>query len=148
MTELEFDSVDLRRADRSMRFYIANGWLDEPPDVRGVDTTVPGRSGRTRRNRVRDVRTVVLNGLLEAQTWEGLLSMELELASVWDPTADPAYLVVTGPYLGLEDGETATLLCVTVNVAPGEVTSPFMRKYSWQLESIDSPPDWVIEGSS
>lgn len=148
MAELMFDSVDLRRADGSVMFYISTGWVDSPADVRGVDTIVPGLSGRTRRPRRTDIRTVIMNGLVVADTPEALLELQLELVEVWAPGEGVADLVVGDQYLGLAPGETATLVCSTTNLAVGDAETAFMRRYSWQLESVDNPPEWVFSGSS
>lgn len=148
MAELTYDGTELRRSDKSVRFYITTGWVDVPADIRGTDTIVPGLSGRTRRPKVRDTRTVILSGMIMHAEPSGLLAIQEELGDLWRADAAPANLVVTGPYLGLDPGETATLLCATVNVAVADSELAFMRRYSWELVSLDTPPEWVFVGGS
>ena len=144
MAELTFRGVDLRRADKSVWFWIERGWFDDIPTVRGVDTTVPGRAGRTRRNRKADTRPLLLNGRLKAATAADFLALVQEMAAIWDPTLNPGSLVAGDQYRGLASGQTATISARTVNIAPDPAQTPFHRKYSWQLESIANPPAWVL----
>lgn len=119
--------------------------LDNGPQVRGVDTVIPGLAGRVPRNRIRDVRKIELEGFIQgvgsddaAQKADFRAAIE-ELRALFDPTLTPGTLVVA-----LEDGGTATISARTMPEEPewGPDNIPSYRTLSVELEAVGS--DWVI----
>ena len=144
MAELVFRSVNIRRTNRSIYFWIADGWIDAIPAVRGVDTVVPGRHGRTERNRMKDYRRVVLNGSIKAATTAAFYALLQEMDDIIDPSLAPADLVVADGYKGLGGGVTATLVARTLNFIGEEQETELHRLYTWELECTENPPEWTI----
>lgn len=140
---LTFESVDLQRADFSVFLEVKRG-LNELPEVRGKDTTVPGLTGRYFRNRVADRRELELVGYVSGYSASPGESAERrdfrhrveELRALFDPTADPGTLAAL-----LEDGDTATIAARPTSVVWKQV-APSLASVSVQLESVD--PEWVI----
>jgi hypothetical protein len=62
---LTYDGSDLQLADLSIFIEIVHG-LNEPPSVRGSDVVVPALAGRVEGNRVNDVVSIVLEGIVRA----------------------------------------------------------------------------------
>lgn len=146
MAKLAAAGTDIQLLNGSIYFWIARGWLDDIPAVRGPDTIVPSRPGRTKRNRVADRFTVVLNGQLRGSTPAGLLTLQLAMAAIWDPTIDPWDLVADDEYKGLASGQTATIAVRTLNIIPSANPTDVLQKYTWELECIADPPAWVLAG--
>jgi hypothetical protein len=144
VAELAADGIDLRRADGSVHFWIARGWLDDMAVVRGKDTIVSSRPGRTARNRVKDFRRIMLSGRVQAATPAAFLALILELDDVWTAARAPWNLVAGDEYRGLAAGQTATIAVRTVNLIPAPALTEFGRNYSWELESVANPPEWTI----
>lgn len=122
--------------------------LDNGPQVRGVDTIIPGTAGRTARNRVRDIRRIVLEGWIagtgashDAQRDDFRAIIE-ELRALFDPTLSPGELSVA-----LEDGGTATIDARTMPEEPewGPDLLPTYRELSVELEAVGG--DWEFTGS-
>jgi hypothetical protein len=117
--------------------------LDDAPEVRGTDTIIPGAAGRVPRTRVRDRRVIELAGPVggvgathAAQAADMRAALE-ELRTLFDPTRDPATLVVA-----LEDGGTASINARPVNLLLDEPVVPTMRRVSVELEAVEGA--WVI----
>lgn len=151
MAELTGGGINLRRSDNSVFFWIARGWLDEPAEVRGEDTTVPGLEGQIVRDRKRHKRTIELRGQIrgtgasEQMAAAAHLALAVELEPIFfDLTAAPWALVAGDGYRGLAAGQTATINVRTVNVTPDARGLAYAKTYVIVLESIDSPPEWVI----
>jgi len=119
--------------------------LDEAPEVRGVDTIIPGSAGRIARARVWDRRVIELGGLImgtgttDAEQLEDTRAALEELRVLFDPTRQPATLIIT-----LEDGGTATITARPVNMVVGPDEVPQRREVSIELEAVDE--DWVVTG--
>lgn len=151
MAELTGGGLDLRRSDGSVWLWIARGWLDDPADVRGVDTVIPGKEGRTARDRKRDFRTIELRGQIvgqgatEAAADADYLALVQALNPLFfDLTVAPWALVAGDLYRGLGVGQTATINVRPVNVVPAANQLTWRRAFTFELVSIDSPPEWVI----
>ncbi len=144
MAELTHRTVDIRRANGSVYFWLARGWIDDIASVRGVDDIIPQASGRDVQPRRKDVLRLELQGQIKAATEADFLALVLEMSAVWDPTLDPGPLVAADGYRGLAIGETATRNARTINVVPGSRQIGTHRLYTWELECVDSPPEWVI----
>lgn len=146
MAELTGGGLNLRRADASVHFWIARGWLDEPAEVRGKDDIIPGAEGQVARGRKRTLRKIELRGQIAAVdgTDASFLALLDELRPIFfDASADPWPLVAADGYRGLGVGETATINVRTVNVTPSANPLTWRGIYAIELESVDSPPEWV-----
>jgi len=144
---LTFKSVDIQRADFSIFLEIGRG-LNELPEVRGKDTTVPGLTGRYFRNRVADVRKILLVGYVSGAEATTPVESELrrdfrhrveELRALFDPTDAPGAITAA-----LEDGGSATIDARPLNIVWSQI-APSLASVSVELESVD--PEWVIQGS-
>lgn len=126
----------------SIFFDLTRGFLD-PAEVRGVDVTVPGLAGRTVQSRVKDRRSLLLEGYVQgadAEAWRDNIDI---LMVLMDRSLTPGSLVVGNNYLGL-DGGTMTIAARCVNLLPGPIQGGMtFQKWSIELEAIGSPPDWA-----
>jgi hypothetical protein len=135
--------------------------LHEPATVRGEDDVIPGAAGRDLGARRKDTRRIILEGHVRGQGGtrdERALDFRTSsdaLAVIFDRSLDPGTLEVdetapalfpeAAPYLGLTGARTITAR--VVNVITGPVLAHMSyQTYSVELESVDSPPEWV-EGS-
>lgn len=144
MAELAFKGTNLRRADKSVWFWIVHGWLDEQVEVEGEDAEVSLRHGLDPNPRWKRRRPVELRGRLKAGTPAGMLTLQQEILTLFDPTVRGA-LVVADQYKGLGSGQTATLSSVLPLAVTG--ADPYIgthRLYTVTMESIAVPPEWVI----
>jgi hypothetical protein len=145
MSELTGDAINLRRADRSVYFWIARGWRDDPALVDGTDDTIGQAEGRVVTGRKRRVRRVDLRGQVKGATDAAFLALVIELEPIFfNMAVDPWPIVIGDGYRGLAPGQTATINVRTVNVMPGDSTLSHIRFYTVTLESVDSPPEWTI----
>ena len=118
--------------------------LDDTPAVRGKDTIIPGASGRTVRDRVRDRRIIELEGWVfgcgasDALQTDDLRDALEELRTLFDPTGDPHSLVID-----LEDEvRTATITARAMNMVTSREDLIVARRVSVELEAVGA--DWVI----
>lgn len=136
---LTYDGTDIQQADYGIFLEIVRG-LNEPPQVRGIDTVVPGLPGRVPRNRVVDVLTLELRGFVTGDGRAAFRANAATVRALFYPTNDPAVLVAT-----LEDGSTAT---ITARALPTQLWGQVVPEFatvSIELESVD--PDWEFETS-
>lgn len=139
---------DLQLADLSIHLVIVHG-LNEVPEVRGVDTVIPGAPGRRPRNRVVDVQPIELAGWVQGSTSETTEAGRLEayrdtvkfLRELFSPTRDPAQLAIT-----LEDGTTAYRQARPLTIVWGDPPVPGVQEISVALEAVDE--DWLYSVSS
>lgn len=126
--------------------------LHEPAEVRGKDSVAPGRIGRYARNRIKDVRKILIEGYIRGvgstlderrESWHDttatiMAAMERDLAA--------GVLAVDGGTYGLPAGETWTINARCVNAIGGPIRSTWtFQEWSIELESVD--PDWEVSGS-
>lgn len=139
---LTYDGTDVQDADLGLFLEIVKG-LNETPEVRGTDTTVPGLDGRIPRNRVTDRLAIELRGMLmatgmdESAQRSDFATMRQQVRMLFDPTKMPADLVAE-----LEDGSTATISARPLPTLLWRQGPPGYAELSVELESVD--PDWVI----
>lgn len=151
MAELTANSVNLRRADGSMWWWIERGWRDDPAIAEGSDDIIAQAEGRVPRGRKRRFRRVDLRGQLKGlgatptAVDAAFLALVEEIDdSLLSTVADPWPLVLGDQYRGLAAGQTATLNVRTINVLPSPGPLSYRRIYTVTVESVDSPPEWVI----
>lgn len=143
MTDLLFAAQDIRqaaaRSSHSGIFLDLVSGYSEPATVRGEDTIVPSIAGRVVRDRVKDVRRIVLEGYVIGTSASDWRSKTDTLMSVMDPSDNPATLTVKSGYLGV--GSDKTISARVVNIMPGPITGSYFQTWSIELESVD--PDWA-----
>lgn len=142
MAELAYDSQDIRQAaartsGSGIFFDLVSGYA-EKATTRGVDTVIPGADGRVARNRVKDVRRIVLEGYVVGTSASDWRSKTDTLMAKMDPSLDNKNLVIDDSYLGV--GSTKTIACRVVNVVGGPITAARFQTWSIELESV--APDW------
>lgn len=133
----------------------ANIFLDlirgyaEPPEARGADDVVPGATGRSQGTWAKDTRRIILEGWVqgtgatEAAQQQSWRTSTDALMALMDHTLSAGALVITAPYLGLASG-SKTIQAKCVNVVPGPIQAGMtFQRWSFELVSIASPPDWT-----
>ena len=142
MAELAFRGTNLRRADKSVWFWIVHGWIDEQVEVEGEDQRVAERHGLDQNPRWKVRRPVELRGRLKAGTLAGKLALEQEILALFDVTVRGSLVVADG-YRGVTTSATlSSVLPLSVSGA-----DPFIgthRIYTVTMESVAVPPEWVI----
>jgi hypothetical protein len=141
---LTYKAIDIQAPDFSIFLEITQG-LDDSPDVRGVDVTVPAADEQTARPRRFHQRKILLaghvmgNGSDQATARANYRLSRQVLSALFDATAAPGDLVAT-----LEDGSTATIPCRTLpgGLAAIEVIPSEYARLSIELLAIE---DWTIE---
>lgn len=141
---LTYDGTDIQLADLSILLQIVRG-LNEPPSVRGIDTTVPALAGRVEGNRINDIVDIELRGHITFDPAQTVLAnarlsfrakakaMRLLFAS----NRARANLVAT-----LEDGSTAT---ISARPMPGVIwTETIPGEYAEVSYPLEGYGDWVI----
>ena len=151
MANLVADGTELQTVSGGYWFEISEGGLDSHPEVRGVDTIIPGRSGRVARDRVADSRTVILHGVCwgDGSTPRTSYRTRMDtLRGIFSPTAAPFDLVIyptaRGVGGGLATGTTATLNVRFLRFTGPPAIGDSVRMLDIECECIDSPPNWVI----
>jgi hypothetical protein len=135
----------------------------ESARVRGEDVIIPGLAGRTPMNRVKDVYRFVLEGYVEGTgddpdertvSWRtntdllmAVMDFSLAPGAVEVGPAPPERFPDASPYLGLTGDKTLDARCVSM------VRGPLLRhmsfqSWSFEMECVDSPPEWVDLESS
>jgi hypothetical protein len=146
LTSLTLDGVDLQRSDLSLHCYIVSG-LNDGLEVRGEDTVVPGARGQLARERVADVRRVVVRcdiqpvGVGEAARLAAAQALRDELEGLFDPEAEPATLEGVA-----WDGSTRS---IEVRTEPGVVwdESRALAVEGATFLLTATEPDWATDAS-
>jgi hypothetical protein len=115
----------------------------EPVSVRGTDTTVPSLAGRIARGRVADVRSLRIEGYIAANTAEEWRAATDTFSEIFDTRLGPGVLQIDEGYLGLPDGDVATINARTLN-AVGAAIQAGKRLQFWSIELESVDPDWVV----
>ena len=139
---LTYDGEDIQLADFSIYLWVQNG-LNEVPTVRGVDTVVPGKPGRSARNRENDVLPIVLSGSVMSDPTETdqdaaratFRNRMLLIRSLFASNRLPADLVAE-----LENGDTATISARPMNILVPQQIEGVYASLSIELEGLD---DWT-----
>ena len=151
---LRYRGVDLQGANISLD--LAVGYA-ETPDVRGEDDIIPGAAGREPGTRRADVRRIVLQGHVRgtggtaqerAESWRAATDTLLaalamtEIGTLEVGPAAPAQYPDAAPYLGLDvNYEIADVRCIAQVGGPVQAHMSY-QTWSFELQSIASPPDW------
>lgn len=135
----------------------------ESAQVDGEDDVVLGAEGREPGPRIKDVYRFALEGGVEgtgATRDERMLSWREgvdALMAVFDMSLDPGTVEVgpevparfpdSGPYLGLTGDKILNARCVSMVRGPvrGHMT---YQSWSFEMECVDSPPEWQDAESS
>lgn len=139
---LTYDGVDLQPADLGYHLYLVSG-LDDSPDVRGEDVTIPYLAGRLARPRRFDHRRIILEGFArglgsdQATSRADYRAVRRGLAELFDPAREIADLVAT-----LEDGSVATIAARPLSLVGIEAIPSEYAALSVELEAIE---DWSVE---
>lgn len=139
---LVYDTVDLQASDFRLFLEIERG-LNEPVEVRGRDTLVPGRAGRIARARVADRLDIELRGFVfgaganETAQRSDFAALRQIVRNLFDPRKMPVNLVAT-----LENGTTATIAARPLPGILWQKVIPTHYRISVPLESV--APDWAI----
>lgn len=130
--------------------------------VRGEDDVIPQASGRDPGARIKDVYRFTLQGHVEgtgidrderALSWRtatdtlmALMDFSLAPGTVEVGPAAPARFPESSPYLGLAGNKILNARCVSMVRGPVQRHMSF-QSWSFEMECIDSPPEWVDSGS-
>jgi hypothetical protein len=154
VANLVADTLELQDLDAGYWVTISTGGLDASPTVRGVDTVIPGKSGRIARDRKADTLNIILHALVtgEGSTHAAIrvsyLSRMTALRAIFDPTADPFSLTIhpTAVAVGgkIGDSQTATLNVRFLRFTGPPAIGDEVREFDIECECVDSPPAWVI----
>lgn len=134
--DLTLGSTNIR--DRTGIFFDLVKGFFEPPEVRGVDTDIPGLAGRISRNRVPVRRTITLDGYVTGSDAADWATNTAALMALLDPTS-PATLTVANSYLGTTGSHATTVRFLNAAGGPPMYGVQY-QSWSIELESID--PDW------
>jgi len=137
----------------------------ESASVRGEDLELPTVAGRVLGPgpRIKDVYRFELEGYVrgtgadrdeKAESWRentdvlmALMDFELDPDTIEIGPEPPANFPNSAPYLGLTDDMFINARCVSMVRGPLLDHMSF-QSWSFQMESIDSPPGWQVSGSS
>lgn len=131
---LEYAGEDIQDQDLGIFLEIVHG-LNETPEVRGVDTVVPGAPGRVAGSRVFDRFTIHLEGWVTGGASGGAAAFRANMAflqSLFSPTRTPATLRAV-----LEDASVAEVTARPLSIAGGAQPVPDALPISVELEAIE-----------
>jgi hypothetical protein len=140
---LTYDGTDLQPADLSFHLQIVKG-LNETPQVRGIDVTVPALAGRVEANRINDVLPIVLEGFCRADpatTTQATARSSYRdkvqvLRALFSPTRARANLVAS-----LEDGTTIT---ISARPLPGMIWNELvLSEFALVSIELEGVGDWA-----
>lgn len=129
----------------------------ESPFVRGEDHVMPGAAGREPGLRRKDVYRFTLQGYVKgagadpderALSWRtatdslmAVMDFSLTPGVVEVGPASPAQFPDSSPYIGLTGDRTINARCISMVRGPVQHHMSF-QGWSFEMECIDSPPDW------
>ena len=124
------------------------GGLDDSPEVRGDDTTIPGAAGKVPRDRVWDHRTIELEGFIagvgatHAAQAADIRSLLETLRTLFATTRSPATLSIE-----LEDGGSATISARPLNMLCPASVDTVRATVNIQLLAVEADWDVTLGGS-
>ena len=126
--------------------------------VRGKDLIIPGLSGRFSLPRQRDVYRFTLQGYVlgqgetrddRAESWRvatdalmAVTDFSLDPADIEVGPAAPAQFPDASPYLGLTADRVIVARCISMVSGP-VLNHMSYQVWSFEMESVDSPPQWT-----
>lgn len=134
---LNYRSTNIRTA-HGIFLDLTKGYA-EPAEVRGIDVIVPGADGRTVQSRVKDRRSIMLEGYVEGSSASDWRSKTDTLMALMDRSLSPGTLTIANSYLGVASSKSITARCV--NLLPGPIIMARFQRWSIELESVDT--DWA-----
>ncbi len=136
---------------------------NQPALVRGTDDVIPRAAGRDPGARRKDVLRFTLEGFVKgtgvdrdtrALSWRVATD---QLMAVMDFSLDPGLVEVgpdapalfpeASPYLGLTGERALMARCVSMVRGPVLYHMAY-QSWSFEMECIESPPEWLDSGSS
>lgn len=151
MARLTLGGLELQDVAAGIWFDVVEGGLDDLPLFVGEDDEVLGASGREPGEWIMDKRPVKLFGHVWGVGATRALRQAAYRAKVDALNAkmqSPTLVAIVAhpPNEGLASGQTATLSdCRPLGSTPGPIRGwDGARSFELRLESIDSPPSWVI----
>ena len=139
-----YDGTDVQTSDLGIHLEVIVG-LDDSPDVRGQDVTVPYLDGRVVQPRRFDHRRILLEGHVQGVGDSSTAAMasyrnyRRAVAELFDNTALPATLRVV-----LENGDIARIEARTLSIEANEVVRGYFAFLSVELEAVS---EWEGLGS-
>ena len=151
MPRLVLDGLELQDRAAGIWFDVVEGGLDDLATWVGEDDEVVGATGREPGEWIADVRPLKLFGHVWGVGATGALRRAAYRAKVDALMAkmqpdNLIALVAHPPNEGIATGQTATLSDIRpVGSKPGPIRGwDGARAFELILESIDSPPEWVV----
>ena len=141
---ISYDGTDVQTSDLGIHLEIVAG-LDDSPDIRGQDVTVPYLDGRVVQPRRFDKRRILLEGFVRGiGASNDLARMDYRanrrvLANLFDNTGLPATL-----RLVLEDGDVTRIEARPLSIVAVETIPSLYANVSIELEAVS---DWEGLGS-
>lgn len=112
----------------------------EPAEVRGSDSVVTGTNGRIPRDRVKDVRRIVLVGQVMGTSIADWATNTQTLMGLLHPI-DACTIAINDSYLGVGSGQS--IECRAVNVVPGPIVIGVPHQtWSIEFEAVTNDTDW------
>lgn len=144
---LTYDGESVQLDDFSIYLNVTTG-LDQVPAVRGEDTIVPGRGGRFEGNRMNDILSIVLAGVVMADpsitdqdaSRANFRTRLRTIRALFASNRSRADLVAT-----LEDGSVWTISARPMNIVTSNLIPGAFWDGSVELEGYD---DWSIAEAS
>ena len=149
MSVLTIDGLELWQD--GYRFEFRAGGPDDLPEYVGEDDDVPGASGMdagTWRKKARRVRLYgqVLGTGADAETQQQSYRTRMDALVAKMDVNTPVDLVAYAPTFGLSGSSTLSD-CRPMSMTPERVVADLCWIGFLELLCIDSPPDWVANGS-
>jgi hypothetical protein len=133
------DGDSVQEDDFSIYLSVITG-INEVPAVRGADTVVPGRAGRSEGNRINDVLTIVLAGVVMGTTRAIHRTRMRSLRTLFASNRSRMDIVAVA-----EDGSVWTISARPMNIVTTTEIEGVYWEGSVELEGYD---DWSIAEAS
>lgn len=141
---LTYDGDDIQESDLGIHLEIIAG-LDDSPDIRGVDVTVPYLDGKVVQPRRFDHRRILLEGIVQGVSNDASSARadyranRRALSVLFDNTRLPATLRAV-----LEDGDITRIEARPLSIIVVEVVPGYVGTVSVELEAVS---EWEGLGS-
>lgn len=146
---LSFRSVEFRGTGYCLD--IVEG-IHEPASVRGIDFLAPAREGMYVGNRIRHIRSILIEGFIRGdggsleERQESWHSRTKTILDTLDRSLSMGVLAIDDGDYGLPDGETWTLNARCIDAIGSDIQAAWtFQQWSIKLESLDTA--WEVAGS-